>query len=56
MANNLKRFYEFFELSNLERYRGLDESYFSNLSELEKQEAWDFLTRNRRLSEDTIYA
>ncbi|WP_137173452.1 hypothetical protein [Massilia sp. HP4] len=56
MTNNLKRFYEFFEKNDSERYRGIDESYFANLNELDKQEAWSFLEKSRKLSEDSIRA
>ena len=39
----LARFHRFFETHGRERLDGLDESYFAELTQTEKQEAWNFL-------------
>ena len=54
MSTGLRRLYDFFESSGSERYQGLDESYFSDLNDFEKQEAWGFLIKKCTLSEDVI--
>lgn len=39
----LARFHRFFETYGRERLDGLDESYFAELTQTEKEEAWNFL-------------
>jgi hypothetical protein len=39
----LTRFYRFFETYGRERLDGLNESYFAELNQTEKEEAWNFL-------------
>lgn len=50
----LKRFYGFFETYGTVRLNGLDESYFRDLSDWEREEAWNFLVKNAVLSEEAI--
>jgi hypothetical protein len=50
----LSRFYQFFKTSGTERLNGLDESYFVDLTEGEKQEAWSFLSQGDSFSEESI--
>ena len=49
----LARFYRFFETYGTERLNGLDESYFVDLNENERKEAWDFLVKSG-LSKEAI--
>ena len=49
----LARFYHFFKTYGTARLNGLDESYFLDLDEREKNEAWDFLVESG-LSKETL--
>lgn len=50
----LKPFYDFFEKDGMERMNGLSESYFFDLNDSEKEEAWRFLEDRFYLSSDCI--
>lgn len=50
----LARLQAFFEKSGTERLNGLDESYFADLNDTEKDQAWDFLKDRFSLSSDCI--
>jgi hypothetical protein len=49
----LARFYAFFETTGLARLDGLDASYFRDLTDSEKEEAWNFLEKNLKFSVDS---
>lgn len=50
----LARLYAFFDEKGPARLQGLDESYFSDLNQAEKNEAWNFLKDKFWLSSDCI--
>lgn len=50
----LARLQAFFEKHGAERLNGLDESYFADLNDTEKAQAWDFLQDGFSLSSDCI--
>jgi hypothetical protein len=53
-SEKLARIRGFFDKTGSERLQGLDPSYFSGLSQNEKEEAWNFLSDRFALSTDTI--
>lgn len=52
----LESLYKFFETYGTERLQGLDESYFADLNESEKEQAWNFLKEGFSLSDERIRA
>jgi acyl-CoA-binding protein len=53
-SKKLSRLYDFFKTYGTERLNGLDESYFFDFTDSEKEEAWDFLKNGFLLSADCI--
>lgn len=54
LISGLERFYQFFQKDGSERLHGLDESYFRDLSPIEKEEAWNFLSKRSRLTDEIV--
>lgn len=50
----LEKFYQFFRKVGSERLHGLDESYFCNLTATEREEAWTFLAKHSRLTDEIM--
>lgn len=53
-SKKLERLYLFFESQGTERLNGLDASYFADLDDSEKKEAWNFLAKDFSSSLDAI--
>lgn len=51
---SLAKFYSFFDKTGTERLSGLDQSYFDEISEADRQEAWNFLVTDFARSPDAI--